>query len=143
MGDGKMRLALIQMDCEIKEKEINLSRALDFLKKVDMKTDIACFPEFFTTGYNLDIIGEGFYNLAETIPGKTTEVLGGKAKEKGLVVTGSIVEKDCLREGVLYDTAFVIGKNGNLVGKYRKFYLYPTEHRYFRPGSEFSVIDLF
>ena len=142
MNRKKIRLALIQMDCKIKDKENNLSHALDFLEKVKMKTDIACFPEFFNIGYNLNVIGEKFYDLAETIPGKTTKILGEKAKEKRLIIIGTIVEKDILREGILYDTAFIIDKDGRMVGKYRKFYLYPPEHCYFKAGSELPVFDL-
>jgi len=142
LNGKKIRLALIQMDCKIIDKNNNHNHALDFLDKVKMKTDIACFPEFFTTGYNLNIIGDKFYDLAETIPGETTKMLGEKAKEKRLVIIGTIVEKDILREGILYNTAFVIDKDGRLVGKYRKFYLYPPEHCYFRPGSELPIFDL-
>lgn len=142
MNGKKIRLALIQMDCKVIDKNNNHNHALNFLDKVKMKTDIACFPEFFTTGYNLNIIGDKFYDLAETIPGKTTKMLGKKAKEKRLAIVGTIVEKDILREGILYNTAFVIDKDGRLVGKYRKFYLYPPEHCYFRPGSELPIFDL-
>jgi len=52
------------------------------------------------------------------------------------------VEKDPLCEEVLYNTAFIINKEGKLVGKYRKFYLYPPEHQYFKPGKDFPVVDL-
>ena len=142
MNREKIRLAIIQMDCEIKDKKNNLEHALDLLEEVEAETDIACFPEFFTTGYNLNIIGERYYDLAETIPGKTTSVLGKKAKEKRLAVVGNIVEKDGLREAVLYDTAFIIDKEGKLAGKYRKFFLHPREHCYFRSGSEIPVVDL-
>jgi len=142
LNSKKIRLALIQMDCKIKDKENNLSRALDFLEKVKMKTDIACLPELFTTGYNLDLIGTEFYNLAETVPGGTTEKIGRKAKKYGLTIVGSIVEKDPLSEEILYNTAFIINKEGKLAGKYRKFYLYPPEHQYFKPGKDFPVVDL-
>jgi predicted amidohydrolase len=142
LNSEKIKLALIQMGCKIKDKKNNLSHALDFLEKVKMKTDIACLPEFFTTGYNLDLIGEDFYGLAETIPGETTQEMCIRAKENGLAVIGSIVERDPLYEEILYDTAFIINKEGKLAGKYRKFYLYPPEHQYFKPGKEFPVVDL-
>jgi len=60
----RIRLALIQTGCKIRDKENNFSHALDFLEKAKMKTDIACLSEFFTTGYNLDLIGNDFYGLA-------------------------------------------------------------------------------
>jgi len=142
LNKEKIRLAIIQMDCEIKNKKKNINHALNLLEEVKPGTDIACFPEFFTTGYNLNLIGEKYYDLAETIPGSTTDILGKRAREKGLAVVGNIAEKDGLREGVLYDTAFIIDKEGKLAGKYRKYYLYPAEHYYFRAGSEFPVVDI-
>ncbi|MEA1963939.1 MAG: carbon-nitrogen hydrolase family protein [Candidatus Aerophobetes bacterium] len=142
MNSKKIKLALIQMDCKTRDKVDNISKAVKFMGELKGKVDIVGLPEFFTTGYNLDLIGDDFYELAETIPGETTEQISRKAKEYRLAVVGSIVEKDPLCGDLLYDTAFVINREGKLVGKYRKFYLYPTEHQYFRPGKDFSVIDL-
>jgi predicted amidohydrolase len=141
--DGrKIRSALIQMDCMIKSKEGNLSKALGFLDELKGQADIVCFPELFTTGYNLDLIGDDFYELAEPIPGPTTELMGQKAKEQGLAILGTIVERDDALEGVLYDTTFLLDHQGRLVGKYRKTHLYPAEHRYFQAGDRLSVFDL-
>ena len=142
MDGRKIRSALIQMDCTIKNKEENLSKALGFLDELKDKADIVCFPELFTTGYNLDLIGDDFYELAEPIPGPTTEWMGQKAREHGLAVVGTIVERDNAREGVLYDTTFLLDAKGQLVGKYRKSHLYPTEHRYFRAGDRLPVFEL-
>lgn len=142
MNDKNIRLALIQMDCRLKDKAYNIDKALTFLEQLEGKADIACLPEFFSTGFSLNLIGDAFYELAETIPGQTTEQIAEKAKECGLTVIGNIVEKDPLREEVLYDTAFLINSEGALVGKYRKFYLYPSEHQYFKPGKDLLVFDL-
>lgn len=142
MNGPKIRLALIQMDCRLKDKAYNIGKAIRFMRELKGQVDIACLPEFFTTGFSLDLIGDTFYELAETVPGETTEQIGEKAKEYGLAVVGNIVEKDPLCEEVLYDTAFVINSEGVLVGKYRKFYLYPSEHQYFKPGKELPVFDL-
>ncbi|MFQ6067872.1 MAG: carbon-nitrogen hydrolase family protein [bacterium] len=142
MKTNRVRLGLVQMDCRIKNKDYNIARAIKFMGQFKEKADIVCFPEFFTTGYNLDLIRDDFYGLAETIPGETTHEMSKIAKQNGLAVIGSIVEKDPLCEDVLYDTAFIINKEGKLVGKYRKFYLYPSEHQYFRAGKEFPVVDL-
>jgi len=142
LKNKNLQVALVQMDCRIKDKEYNFNRTFNFLKKAEGKADIICFPEFFTTGYSLDLIGDDFYNLAETIPGETTKMLSRKAKEYRLAIVGGIVEKDDLKEGVLYDTAFIIDAEGNLVGKYRKFHLYPTEYRFFRPGDDLPTFDI-
>lgn len=142
MNKKKLHLAVIQMDCEIKNKELNMERAMKFVDRLEPNTDIVCLPEFFSTGYNLNLIGTDYFDLAETVPGETTAALGRKAREKGLAMIGNIVERDKRQESVLYDTAFAIDKNGTLKGKYRKYHLYPTEHSYFRPGNAVSVVDL-
>lgn len=141
MGKSKqIVVSAVQMDCEINDKHGNLDKAMDFLQQFKDKTDMVCFPELFTTGYNIDLMGERFNRLAETIPGETTDLIGQKAKEYGVAVLGAIVEKD--KEGRLYDTAFIINKKGELIGRYRKSHLYPREYQYFYPGSELPVFEL-
>jgi predicted amidohydrolase len=138
----KIRSALIQMDCTIKNKEENLSKALGFLDELKGRADIVCFPELFTTGYHLDLIGDDFYALAEPIPGPTTEWMGQQAREHKMAILGTIVERDETQEKVLHDTTFLLDAEGRLVGKYRKSHLYPTEHRYFKAGDRLPVFDL-
>ena len=142
MVGEKLRIALIQMDCVLKDKKANLEKTIDFINRLDDQVNVVCFPEFFTTGYSLDLINEAFFDLAETIPGPTTDLLCKMAGEKGLAIVGTIVEKDSIKEGVLYDASFFINSDGNLVGVYRKSHLYPLEHRYFRSGDHLPVIDL-
>jgi len=142
LSTQKVKVALAQMDCAIKDKNRNIIHSMEILEKVKGKVDIICFPEFFTTGYNLKVIGADFYDIAETIPGETTEQLSKKTKQYGMAILGSIIEKDPLSPDILYDSAFIINKNGELVSKYRKYYLYPLEHQYFKPGKEIPVVDL-
>ncbi len=130
------------MDCTIKNKRDNLDRVSRFMETLRPKTNIVCLPELFNTGYNLEVIGNDFYKLAETIPGPTTDLLCKMARDKGITIVGSIAEKDNLKEAVLYDTAFVINEEGSLAGTYRKYNLYPTEHRFFRPGNRIETIKL-
>lgn len=139
MRKNRIEVAAIQMGCIIKDKERNLSKAITFLEELKGKADIACFPELFTTGYNLELIGNDFHSLAEPIPGETTGLLSRKAKELEMALLGTIVE----REGeALYDTTFIIDKQGELVGKHRKSHLYPKEHRFFKAGEGLRVFEL-
>ena len=141
MNEQTINVAVIQMDCVLKDKDANLTKAGQFIDQLDDQVDIVCFPEFFTTGYSLDLIGDDFYHLAESIPGPTTELMGQLARERNLAIVGTIVEKDAQKGGVLYDTTFFLDANGYLLGKYRKSHLYPTEHRYFRNGDHLPVVD--
>lgn len=138
----ELAIAVIQMDCELKNKEANLQKAEAYIEEVGKDADLIALPEFFTTGYLLDLINDDFYELAETIPGPTVTRLAKKAKQHGAAVIANIVEKDSQQTGVLYDTTFVIDENGVYQGKYRKVHLYPTEHRYFRSGSAFPVFHV-
>jgi predicted amidohydrolase len=138
----KLKVGVVQMDCVLKDKAYNLKKAAEYIDKVGDKVDILCFPEFFSTGYNLGLINKEFFSLAETIPGPTTEQLSEKAQQFKTAIIGNIVEKDEVKEGVLYDTTFFINEHGEYVGKYRKAHLYPTEHQYFCNGSEFPVFEI-
>ncbi|MEA3377453.1 MAG: carbon-nitrogen hydrolase family protein [Chloroflexota bacterium] len=135
-------VALVQMNCALEEKTANVGRAVEFLEQSSGRADIVCFPELLTTGYNLDLIGDDFCDLAESIPGPTTEQMGQKAREYGLAILGTIVEADEKKEGTLYDATFLLNKKGELVGKYRKSHLHPTEHRYLQAGDRLPVFDL-
>jgi predicted amidohydrolase len=138
----KLKIAVIQMDCELKAKETNLKKAERYIDQAAPEVDVIALPEFFTTGYLLHLIKEDFYNLAETVPGPTVDRLAMKAKTHGTAIIANIVEKDSIQEGVLYDTTFVIDETGQYKGKYRKVHLYPTEHQYFRSGITFPVFEL-
>ncbi|MEA3356727.1 MAG: carbon-nitrogen hydrolase family protein [Candidatus Bipolaricaulota bacterium] len=139
IGKDKIAVSAVQMDCITGDKERNLSKAFGLLDELKGKADIACFPELFTTGYNLELIGNDFHSLAEPIPGGTTELMARKARELGLSILGTIVER---AGNALYDTTFIIDKQGELIGKYRKSHLYPKEHRYFKAGEELPVFEV-
>jgi predicted amidohydrolase len=68
--------------------------------------------------------------------------MGRKAKEHGLSILGTIVERGTADDGALYDTTFLVDAEGRLLGKYRKSHLYPAERRYFRAGDRLPVFDL-
>jgi predicted amidohydrolase len=135
-------IGLVQMDSRPCEKESNLRRAKAHLRSLPDGVQIACLPEFFNTGYNLDLIGDDFYDLAEPIPGPTTDALGELAKSLQMAILANIPEADIHQQGVLYDTTFLLDQKGELVGRYRKTHLYPTENRYFRAGDALPVFDL-
>ncbi len=139
--NNELRIALVQLDAQLMDKDYNIKKAL-YLAQTSKQADIICFPELFTTGYNLDLIGDRFYELAETIPGETTERMGRFAKEFQSAIIGSIVERHPLHEEILYNTAFIINKDGELIGKYRKYHLYPSEYKYFNPGTTASVFNI-
>ncbi len=142
MNIQEVKIALAQIDCYLKDKNKNIAHTIDIIHQLNGKTDIICFPELFTTGYNLEAIGDDIYELAETIPGETSNRLGEEAKRCQMAIIGGIIEKDPCIPDVLYNSAFLINKKGEIVGKYRKYYLYPLEHKYFKQGKEIPVFNL-
>ena len=96
--------------------------------------DIVCLPEEF------DLIGcapEQVATLGETIPGgEITERLRAQARQYGLYVIGALRERD---GEAIHNTAVVIGRDGEIVGKYRKTHLAPGEWDEVQAGDEYPV----
>jgi len=143
LAKEKLRVALIQMGCVIGDKVKNISTALYLLDHIDGKAEMVCFPELFTTGYNLDVLGDALFDLAEPVPdGETTHWLADAARRFDLAIVAGLVEQSPSVTGLLYDTVVLINRRGEFVGRYRKSHLYPAEHRFFRPGDGLPVFDL-
>ena len=84
------------------------------------------------------------FDLAETIPGPSTEHLGKLAKQHGVVLVSSLFEKRAT--GLYHNTAVVFEKDGSTAGKYRKMHIPDDpgfyEKFYFTPGDiGFEPID--
>jgi len=99
------------------------------------KADIVCLPEGVT------IVGttHDYVSASEPIPGNTTKYLGEVARRNNLYIVAGILEKD---GPVVYNTAVLIDRNGNVAGKYRKTSL-PREEidGGVTPGNSFPVFD--
>ena len=84
------------------------------------------------------------FDLAETIPGPSTEIFGNLAKELGVVIVASLFERRAT--GLYHNTAVVLEKDGTIAGKYRKMHIPDDpgyyEKFYFTPGNlGFKPID--
>ena len=84
------------------------------------------------------------FDLAESIPGPSTERLGALARQHGVVIVGSLFERRAA--GLYHNTAVVFEKDGTLLGKYRKMHIPDDpgfyEKFYFTPGDiGFKPID--
>ncbi|MDZ4230576.1 MAG: nitrilase-related carbon-nitrogen hydrolase, partial [Dehalococcoidales bacterium] len=103
---------------------------------------IICLPELFSTAYFAVAEAVESFDLAETVPGPTTNTLAGIARKYNTCISGSIFEHDEL-ERLYYNCAFLIAADGTLAGKYRKVHIpyvnhggkYLNEKYYFRPGD--------
>ena len=116
--------------------EASVSKFIETVDKiVQRKTDIILLPEAIT------VIGSGkkYVEVAEPVPGPTTQRLGELARRHNSYVAAGIFE----REGVaVYNTAVLLDRSGNLVGKYRKVYV-PREETEggVTPGADYPVFQ--
>lgn len=105
---------------------------------------IVCLQELYRTRYfpqheNADAVAQ-----AETIPGPSTELFSPIAKKYGIIIIAPLFERG--DDGKFYNTAAVIGTNGDVMGKYRKIHIpqdpYFYEKDYFQEGNaSFKVFE--
>jgi N-carbamoylputrescine amidase len=93
--------------------------------------------ELHNSLYFCQVENTNHFDLAETIPGPSTELFGALAKELGVVLVLSLFEKRA--PGLYHNTAVVIEKDGSIAGKYRKMHIPDDpayyEKFYFTPGD--------
>lgn len=137
----KVTLALIQMDCRLKDKEYNLAKGIELLEQAGrQQADIACLPELFSTGYHPGIIGDEYPLLAEPADGPTYHRLSEIAKRYHMYIIAPIALCSDM-PGVIYNGAIVIGRQGELMGTYNKTHLWALERYHFRMGFEYPVFE--
>ncbi len=114
-----MKVAAVQMDVKIFEKDLNLERVLERLETAARAgARLIIFPECAVTGYCFDSRQEA-WPLAETIPGPSTEKLATAAKKLDCTAVVGMLERDGDR---LFNAAAVMSPVG-VVGAYRKLHL--------------------
>lgn len=137
-------VGLVQMHCD-PEPEANLSRALSAIRKAaNSGAQIICLQELFRSPYFCQREDPALFDLAETIPGPTTEAIGKVARETDTVVIASLFERRA--PGLYHNTAAVLDADGSLKGIYRKMHIPDDplyyEKYYFTPGDlGFKVFD--
>jgi N-carbamoylputrescine amidase len=98
---------------------------------------ILCLQEMFNGPYFCPSQDAVWCDIAESIPGPTTEVMQGLAKKHKMAIVVPIYEREMA--GVYYNTAAVIDADGTYLGKYRKNHIPHTnqfwEKYFFKPGN--------
>lgn len=130
-------LALVQMQCDRPVAE-NLAHAEAAIHDAAKQgAEIVCLPELFTGPYFCQQEDIRLFDLAEPIPGPSSERLAVAAKQAGVVVVGSLFERRM--PGVYHNTAVVFDKTGESLGLYRKMHIPDDplflEKFYFTPGD--------
>lgn len=132
-----VQIGLVQMSCS-KDVAANIEKAKKEIRNAAAKgAQIVCLQELFTSLYFCDVEDYDNFQLAETIPGPTTTIMGALAKELGVVIIASLFEKRA--EGLYHNTTAVIDADGTYLGKYRKMHIPDDpafyEKFYFTPGD--------
>ena len=137
-------VALIQMSCGA-DPARNVRTAIDQIARAARGgAKLICLPELFRSLYFCQKQDYKCFQLAEPIPGPTTQLLSAAAKKHKITLVSSLFEK---RAGGLYhNTAVVFGPNGKILGTYRKMHIPDdpgfNEKFYFTPGDTgFQPID--
>jgi len=140
----KFTVALVQMSAT-PDPEKNLQRAIDKIHHAQARgAHVVCLPELFQTQYFCQREDASLFDLAETIPGRTTTSLATLARQLRIVIIASLFEKRA--PGVYHNTAAVFDSDGSLRGIYRKMHIPDDplyyEKYYFTPGDlGFRALD--
>ena len=137
MADGSFKVGLIQMSCG-PDPEQNLKHAIEMVREAASQgAQIACLPELFRTQYFCQREDASLFDLAEPIPGATTEALGAAARAAGIAVIASVFERRA--PGVYHNSAALLDTSGAVAGLYRKMHIPDDplyyEKFYFTPGD--------
>jgi N-carbamoylputrescine amidase len=137
MTNGKLKIGLVQMACGPEPKD-NLAKAIAHVREAAGKgAKIVCLPELFETQYFCQREDHALFDLAEKIPGPSSDALAAVARETGAVVIASLFEKRTA--GIYHNTAAVLDADGKLAGIYRKMHIPDDplyyEKFYFAPGD--------
>ncbi len=132
-----MKVGIIQQknSTDINKNISNLSDKIRIL--AGNGAELIVLQELHNSLYFCQRENPSIFDLAEPIPGKSTEQFGKLAKETGTVLVLSLFEKRA--PGLYHNTAVVIEKNGTIAGKYRKMHIPDDpgfyEKFYFTPGD--------
>ncbi|MCH9829577.1 MAG: carbon-nitrogen hydrolase [Gammaproteobacteria bacterium] len=139
-----LRVGVVQQACD-DNRDHNLRTSETAIREAAASgAQLVLLQELHTGPYFCQYESTELFDLAEAIPGPSTEFLGGLARELGVVIIGSLFERRA--PGLYHNTAVVLESDGSLAGIYRKMHIPDDpgyyEKFYFTPGDlGFEPID--
>ena len=124
----------------------NLDKCVDFTRRCVDATgaELVVLPESATTGFTPDCPVEGLWDLMSEVPGPVTEPVQQVARDLGVYAVLGTYERGPER-GVIYNSSVLIGRDGEVLGVYRKTHPFCTEHvdggGWVTPGNTVTVCD--
>ncbi len=138
MTDSKTTsVAAIQLSCG-DDVQANLAKTVAQIEAAAQSgAQLICLQELFASTYFCQSEDHDKFELAETIPGPTTNALSEVAKRLGVVIVGGVFERRAA--GVFHNSAVMIESDGSILGIYRKMHIpddpYFYEKFFFTPGD--------
>lgn len=137
MQANNLKVALIQQSCSA-NCEDNLRKSLKMVQEAAaLGAELVVLQELHRSLYFCQSEDVNKFDLAENIPGHSTDQLSEAAKKNKVVIVSSLFEKRA--QGLYHNTAVVFDKDGSLAGKYRKMHIPDDpayyEKFYFTPGD--------
>ncbi len=134
---ARFRIGLVQMACGTDTEE-NLSLAVTKVEEAARGgAAVVCLPELFRSQYFCQREDAATFDLAEPVPGPSTEALGKVARRAGVVVVAPVFERRAA--GLYHNSAAILDADGRLAGLYRKMHIPDDpayyEKFYFTPGD--------
>ena len=142
--ERKYTVGLVQMHMG-PDPEANFAAALDHVRAAARRgANLVCLPELFRTQYFCQREDLRLFDLAEPIPGPSTDKLTAAARECGVAIVASLFERRA--PGLYHNTAVTIDAGGEVAGLYRKMHIPDDplyyEKYYFTPGDlGFRAVD--
>lgn len=139
-----MKIGIIQQSCS-NDIAANKERLAENIRKAaEMGAELVVLQELHNSLYFCQTENTNNFDLAEPIPGPSTEFYGALAKELNIVIVTSLFERRAA--GLYHNTAVVLERDGSIAGKYRKMHIPDDpayyEKFYFTPGDlGFHPID--
>jgi N-carbamoylputrescine amidase len=135
--NDKIKIGLVQQ-INTQKPEENIWKLITNIRDCAAKgAELIVLPELHNSLYFCQTENTACFDLAETIPGTSTELFGALAHELDVVLVLSLFEKRAT--GLYHNTAVVIEKDGTIAGKYRKMHIPDDpayyEKFYFTPGD--------
>jgi len=135
----EITVGIVQMKPQLGEPEENLVKMSEMISNIasQQRVDLIVFPELITSGNEL---GLRFTEIAQRVPGPTVNLIAQRANDFGIFIAFGMATKEKV-ESVLYNSAVLVGPDGELIDVYNKVHLRGEERMAFREGFKLPVAD--
>ncbi|GFO69137.1 apolipoprotein acyltransferase [Geomonas limicola] len=134
---NKLKVALVQQSLRSSREETIAATVAAIREAANQGAQLVALQELHTGSYFCQTEDTECFEMAESIPGPSTELFGALARELGIVLVTSLFERRA--PGLYHNTAVIMDRDGSIAGKYRKMHIPDDpafyEKFYFTPGD--------